>query len=381
MSCAGHVRIVDGKVYFRYGGFISTWYRLRRFNQSIKMLQDAVNWYGLQDIRVEFFFNTCDMPVSFDNALATSARSGYCMFSTQRAVGTTDIIVPDPLDLAPDYMPDRATQVPWEKKKNQAFFRGASTNYDLHEYTWRASPRLRLHKMSDLMPDMVDARIMRWSHIREEDLDLIESDGFRLGKRISGPAKSSYKYEIAVDGGVGTCRTCGLLASNQVMIRQASGFEQFFEPLLQPGVHYLRTEHHFQDLPSIIDWARRHDKEAQEMVKRANDLADSACTWEGRTLYWAVALAKYAKALDKEVVVEKPEELCGGKTPQAVLEVYEGYGKKAPKCGAPDEFENQPECVHWCIYYTNKESNWQWLSSDVFQELDRLGPHQSSETF
>eukprot|EP00850_Spirogloea_muscicola_P024916 SM001763S03264 [mRNA] locus=s1763:217:1961:- [translate_table: standard] len=39
MSCCGHVRIVDGKVYFRYGGFISVWYRLRRFNQSIKMLQ------------------------------------------------------------------------------------------------------------------------------------------------------------------------------------------------------------------------------------------------------------------------------------------------------------------------------------------------------
>ena len=35
MSCCGHVRIVDGLVYFRYGGFFGEWYRLLRFVQSV----------------------------------------------------------------------------------------------------------------------------------------------------------------------------------------------------------------------------------------------------------------------------------------------------------------------------------------------------------
>ena len=57
------------------------------------------------------------------------------------------------------------------------------------------------------------------------------------------------------------------------MIRQVSGFRQFFEEVLRPGVHYLPTEHHFQDLAEVIQWAQEHDDEVQRMVKRANKVA------------------------------------------------------------------------------------------------------------
>ena len=39
MSCCGHVRIVDGLVYFRYGGFFVHWYRLLRFVQAVKAIK------------------------------------------------------------------------------------------------------------------------------------------------------------------------------------------------------------------------------------------------------------------------------------------------------------------------------------------------------
>ena len=39
MSCCGHVRIIKGKIYYRYGGFYTVWYRLIRFNQSLKMME------------------------------------------------------------------------------------------------------------------------------------------------------------------------------------------------------------------------------------------------------------------------------------------------------------------------------------------------------
>eukprot|EP00271_Cylindrocystis_brebissonii_P014606 TRINITY_DN3600_c0_g1_i1.p1 TRINITY_DN3600_c0_g1~~TRINITY_DN3600_c0_g1_i1.p1 ORF type:complete len:524 (-),score=75.32 TRINITY_DN3600_c0_g1_i1:624-2195(-) len=378
VSCAGHIRIVGGKVYFRYGAFVTIWYRLRRFNQCIKMLQDAVNWYDLKDIEVEFFFNTCDLPMSFDNELSTNGRSGYVVFSTQKAIGTLDIIVPDPLDLAPDYTPNPDTQVPWAKKKSKAFFRGASTNYELQEYSWRASPRFRLHRMSDLVPDLIDAKVMRWSHSTDTAIHLMEDDGITLGKRIGGSMKSAFKYEIGVDGGVGTCRTCGLLLSNQAMIRQASGFEQFFEPMLKPMVHYIPTEHHFQDLAGRVRWARSHDKEVKQMVRNANEVAQWACTWEGRTLYWAIALAKYATNVQSRTLkVKKPDELCGGKKPEAINEVQQyPNGNKMPLCGGKDEFEVQPPCMHFCMRGRIKEEKWVWLPASVLDSVDRLGPHQ-----
>ena len=39
MSCAGHVKVIDRTVYFRYGGFWQTYYRLDRFLQTVKMIQ------------------------------------------------------------------------------------------------------------------------------------------------------------------------------------------------------------------------------------------------------------------------------------------------------------------------------------------------------
>ncbi|CAI5966811.1 unnamed protein product [Closterium sp. NIES-64] len=39
MSCAGHVRVVDGSVYFRLGGFITVPYRVRRFLQTVQTIQ------------------------------------------------------------------------------------------------------------------------------------------------------------------------------------------------------------------------------------------------------------------------------------------------------------------------------------------------------
>ena len=48
-------------------------------------------------IRADLLLNACDAPVSFDPP--TSTASGYPLLSTQRAVGGSDILWPDPLDL------------------------------------------------------------------------------------------------------------------------------------------------------------------------------------------------------------------------------------------------------------------------------------------
>lgn len=39
MSCNGHIKVSQGKVYFRYGGFWHVYYRLHRFLQTVKMVQ------------------------------------------------------------------------------------------------------------------------------------------------------------------------------------------------------------------------------------------------------------------------------------------------------------------------------------------------------
>ena len=107
MSCGAHIRITAGKVYFRYGNSISFWYRLLRHIQTVKMLQDAITHFNLTSLNADLIFNTCDMPLSFDSSQTSGLRSGFPVFSTQHLEGTTDILVPDPLDLQKDYMPQK----------------------------------------------------------------------------------------------------------------------------------------------------------------------------------------------------------------------------------------------------------------------------------
>lgn len=375
MVCAGHIRIVEGKVYFRYGGFVNEEQRLSRFHQSIKLLQDAVDSYGLSYIRVEFFLNMCDMPFSFLSAIAPT-RAGYPIFSTQGAVGTTDIIIPDPVDLFLSYLPDLSDQVPWSKKVPKAVFRGASTNYDLYDYNWRASPRFRLHRLSDSYPNLIDARITRFERHRPEHIRVMKKDGIVPHEDLGPRQKSAFKYEVVADGGVGTSRTCGVLLSNRVMIRQKSAFSQFFEALLRPGVHYLETEHHFQDLHLTVKRATEHDLELQQMVENANQASRYACTWEGRSLYWAIALAKYhVEAMEDPKEVKVPLKICGGQKPRALIGPHAGYGDGGPKCGTLQAERGQPRCSYFCTEGPILKINWQWLSSDQLENVERIGPH------
>lgn len=47
MDACAHVRVVNGKVYFRYGGFMFHWFRLRRLLQTVKMIQASQAQYGV----------------------------------------------------------------------------------------------------------------------------------------------------------------------------------------------------------------------------------------------------------------------------------------------------------------------------------------------
>ncbi|CAI7848769.1 unnamed protein product, partial [Closterium sp. NIES-53] len=109
MSCSGHIKVINGKVYFRYGGFWNRYYRLGRFLQTVKMLQDAVTHYRLSSLRLEFFLNTCDHPMSFHSSHWPN-RGGLPFMSTGFTADTIDIPVPDPLDLTGPYTPDLSTQ-------------------------------------------------------------------------------------------------------------------------------------------------------------------------------------------------------------------------------------------------------------------------------
>ncbi|GJP55514.1 hypothetical protein CLOM_g14464 [Closterium sp. NIES-68] len=381
MSCSGHVRIVKGAIYFRYGGFEFEWYRMRRFVLSILMIQDAIRTYGLSSLSAEFFLNTCDLPASTAGSRANE-KAGLPIFSPQGSLGFVDILYPDPVDLSMHYYSEKSAMLPWERKRSKAVFRGAATNFKIRRpYQWRGSPRFRLHRMSDVRPDLLDARIMKLNAAGYRDL--LNKDKIVKGKAFNRSQLQSFKYELVVDGGSGTCRTCGVMSSDQLMIKQTSELYQFFGPLLCPFRHYLPTARYFADLFSRVEWARDNDQQAQMINKAANKVASTACTWEGRRLYWAILLIKYSEsAMEDSSQVKVPDQLFECKNlpkqqdiepPHSSLDIKSTPPLWPAYCNSPEEDANQSPCAHFCEGKL-AESKWKWLTPDVFKGLKAFHP-------
>ena len=45
--CLAHVKIVGGRVYYRYGGFLDSNRKLERVNQEVKMIVSALQSHGM----------------------------------------------------------------------------------------------------------------------------------------------------------------------------------------------------------------------------------------------------------------------------------------------------------------------------------------------
>eukprot|EP00850_Spirogloea_muscicola_P020192 SM000209S06371 [mRNA] locus=s209:127785:131585:+ [translate_table: standard] len=384
--------IINSTVYFRYASIITSRKKLQRFNLSIRMIQDAVLEYELTgkynfwtrvatehllafdvfsagfhcNMRAEFYLNVCDEPMSYDNSLAPG-RAGFPVFSTQVTEGSTDIAYPDPLDLVDDGMVSPTRPRPWRRLEARAVYRSPSSVYDLKEGNTGANPQIRLHRMSDVRPDLLDARISMWGQSDQEHVKVsIVKKGFELGDPMDAEQLARYKYRLVVDDKVGSRRMCGALASHQLAIRQRSAFQQFYTSLLVPGLHYLHTEHSFQDLFPTIEWATEHDPQVRQMVANARDLARQVCTWKGRTLYWALLLHKYStSAIEDPLAITVPERVCDG--PPIFEAVAAETACKVEVSAASSE---EQQCLDYCIK-DKDEAEWTWLTASSLNSLPR----------
>ncbi|GJP46439.1 hypothetical protein CLOM_g5726 [Closterium sp. NIES-68] len=359
--CLAQVRIVQGRVYFRYGYFLEDARKLKRVNLAVKMILQAITAYDLRSLRAELFINACDKPVSFDNSLS-SGCSGFPVFSTQWTPGSTDILFPDPLDL--DFSPPaHAEHVPWPKKEGKAVWRGSGFEFQLKPYNWASSFRLRLHRTSDSRPDLLDARLASFG---KDDLseprEMLIKNGFVLAEELDeGQKEEAFKYVVVVDERVGSRDMCRALSGQQAVIRHLSGFMQYFEPLLLPGVHYIPVTHSFTDVVDAVEWMRQHDDAVHTMVLNANELASHVCTWHSRVHYWAVLLAKYsARAMETPQAVVAPTVCEGGKA----LESAEWAAGKVtnPSCKVEGKDASEGKCLDFCVTGVPEEK-WTWLDA------------------
>ncbi len=170
-----------------------------------------------------------------------------------------------------DVINEKYQTVPWEKREEKAFWRGASNDkgYSLENYPTR--PRFLISLLSRENPAQIDAGFCR---VYPTDVEqLFQQMGLILGN-VPIAGHLDYKYLPVLDGYM--CTFPGFqwrLLSGSLTFKQESDEIQYFYGALKPYEHYVPVKNDLSDLLEKIRWAKAHDAECQAIAKRARVFA------------------------------------------------------------------------------------------------------------
>eukprot|EP01136_Pigoraptor_vietnamica_P028612 Opistho-1_new@86264 len=210
--------------------------------------------------------------------------------------------------------------VPWEERKQTAFFRGSATgggctvetNPRIHiaqiSHEWSTNPALC---GSDEVPRYLDAALTTWN-LRDKKLAgrpmtfVNPTDfPFKVGTENYVPMyeQARFKYLVYIDGHCAAARYAFLMRSGSVILKvdskpsQTAGHLWFF-PLLRPFEDHVPVKHDFSDLQEKIEWCRANDDRCHQIAANARRLYDDHVGREGILNYFATILNEISRRTD-----------------------------------------------------------------------------------
>lgn len=175
--------------------------------------------------------------------------------------------------------------VPWQRKKNKAFFIGSMTkgrSQTVEEV--EEQPRVRLASIAARNPQKFDVlwTDIDWSdwrgNVTEEKhanrrLAKVLTDAFKKEKHNAGldlfEVSPKYKYLLDIDGVTVSWRGYQLLGAESVVLLQDSVQGEFFFHDLKPWVHYVPLKHDLSDVVEKIQYLEDNDEVAFKIAKAA----------------------------------------------------------------------------------------------------------------
>jgi hypothetical protein len=194
---------------------------------------------------------------------------------------------------------------PWNKRKEIAMFRGASTGCGV---TIDTNMRLKVAYMSSKNPidedgtKLLDAGITKWNprprklknkkYVQTIDFEELERQGFPTTKkyktilnkknmketffigyttaeRIERKDQDKFKYIINIDGHVSAFRLSLEMNTGSCVLLVDSPYILWFRSILKPYEHFIPVKEDLSDLLKQIKWCKKHDKECEQIAQNA----------------------------------------------------------------------------------------------------------------
>ena len=182
----------------------------------------------------------------------------------------------------------------------KAVFRGSPTG-------WHWGKRRAIMLTGLRHPDVIDAGLAsmdagcgQCGEVDEAELQMFSRPGMPLDEQNDG-----YKYIITADGNCISHRMKDLLSSDSAVFWIQSFQEEWYYPLLVPGVHYLPVQYEPTlfpkeaglDLNDLVRWAVHHAAEVAQLVDNARAFARLHLSTVGQRCFVVRFLQKYHEML------------------------------------------------------------------------------------
>lgn len=241
---------------------------------------------------LDFVFSLHDELVDHPNP----AVPIFC-FCQNTAASAGRILIPDfeALMLTPPLIKQvnrGIEKTPWGKKRDQLFWRGATTGTFFTADNIEKCHRVQLVKMSIEHPKLINARLTTLVQGAEKFPEEFQP---YMGKFASVPKHLKYKYQLLIDGNSAAfSRAYWQLFSNSVIFKQASPYIQWFYGALKPNIHYISVKRDLSNLIDKLSWAKRNENLCKKISEQAQEFAKQNLTQEAIFEYLYLVLLEYA---------------------------------------------------------------------------------------
>jgi hypothetical protein len=245
-----------------------------------------------------------------------------------------------------------AVELPWEKRRPKAFFRGSTTGLAADDsHGWRSLPRIRLSELGRDHPDLIDAGITRVVQLTDQNVEAELREAHLLRAPVHRTEYKSYKYQIDIDGN--TNAWAGfyerLLTGSPVLkVESPYGFRQWYYDKLKPWVNYVPVLSDMSDLVEKVLWLQHNDEVAHKIGEGGQALALSLnfhTEMDDAVRTLSAALRYFSKRPETELYfgMAREDNSC----------LRDGWlvveGKGAPTCGF-ESFLELPRPVAACDF-------------------------------
>lgn len=215
--------------------------------------------------------------------------SGYIpVFSQSITSNYSDTLIPTDDDIKNLLCKSSKTEIiqrSWSKKIKKAVFRGSATGCGITE---DSNPRLKLVKLSEKYPELIDAKLTGLNKKLKLDpilgyVDVINDKKFRASNknRLTSGQQSVFKYIIHVQGHVAAFRLTNELSYGSLIIKVDTPWKTWYSDMLvgyRPFVdndslkrkaHYVIVKEDLSNLVDVIKWCKENDNTCKRIASRS----------------------------------------------------------------------------------------------------------------